>query len=255
MRYIYDQQEEYLAGVAHIPGARAVVKSFTPYLRRWDRESAAGVDAFVANSRFCAQRVREHYGRDADVVHPPIDTAAFAPRPKLAGERGYLLAAGAFVSYKRFDLAIAAAERLGRRLVVAGSGPMEAQLRRLAGPRTSFEIAPDDARFRTLLAEAEALLFPGVEDFGMVAVEAMASGTPVIALRAGGALDFVVPGETGVFFDAPDVTALAGAIERFASGAAGRFDASSLAGYAAQYGRVAFKQQIERRVAALVARS
>ena len=161
----------------------------------------------------------------------------------------HVLAAGAFVSYKRFDLAIAAAETLGRRLIVAGAGPMEAQLRRLAGSMTSFEIQPDDRRFAELLAGADALLFPGVEDFGLAAIEAMASGTPVIALAQGGAKDFVLPGETGEFFGEPTVEALTDVLRRFDPS---RFDASSLARYAARYGRTPFLDKIRSEIASML---
>lgn len=250
MRYIYDQQDEYLAGVSHIPGAAAVVRAFTPGLRRWDRESSSRVDRFVANSSFVAERVKTLYDRDASVIPPPIDLTRFRPRAPTGKREGYLLAAGALVSYKRFDLAIQAAEALGRRLIVAGAGPMEGQLRRLATKSTTrFEILPRDERFQELLAGADALLFPGVEDFGMIAIEAMASGTPVLALEAGGARDFIVPGETGAFFSEPTPASLTEALRRFDPG---RFDADALARYAARYGRASFLDKVRAEIAALL---
>lgn len=249
MRYIYDQQEEYLAGVRHIPGAEATIRALTPRLQRWDVKSSARVDHFVANSTFVAERVKRLYDRTASVVHPPIETARFRPRTGTGERGGYLLAAGALVSYKRFDLAVQAAEVLKRPLIVAGSGPMEAQLRQLAGPMTTFEIGPSDARFDELLSGADALLFPGVEDFGMVAVEAMASGTPVVALAAGGARDFIVPNTTGVFFTEPTVASLSATLERFEPT---RFDANTLARYAAGYGRTTFLAQMKAEIASLL---
>lgn len=248
MRYIWDQQEEYIAGVRHIPGAEWGIRKLTPGLRAWDIASAARVDRFVANSTFVAERVRNLYGREASVVHPPVELERFKPLPLEAKKENYLLAVGAFVSYKRFDLAIGAAERLGRRLIIAGSGPMEAQLRALAGPKTSFEISPDDRRFADLLAGADALLFPGVEDFGITAIEAMASGTPVIAQAVGGAKDFVLPGETGVFFADPTVDSLAAAIADFRPS---RFDGQALNRYAARYGRTSFLEKIRVELAKL----
>jgi len=237
MRYIWDQQEEYIAGVARIPGAAPIIRALSPRLRAWDVASAARVDKFVANSSFVAERARRYYGRDAVVVHPPIEIERFRPRSETTKRGGYLLAAGALVAYKRFDLAIAACERLGRRLVIAGAGPMATQLQRLAGPNTEIILGPDDARFATLLAEAEALLFPGVEDFGMIAVEAMASGTPVIAYRGGGARDFIEPGITGLYFDEPNPEALAAAIMTYDPT---RYDAQTLSRYASRFGRDLF---------------
>ena len=217
MRYAWDQMEEYIAGVSHIPGAAWGIRKVAPYLREWDRISAQRVDTFIANSSFVKERVRLYYERDAQVVPPPIELHRFKPGLALQERSGYLLACGALVSYKRFDLAIAAAEQLGKKLVIAGSGPMEAQLRKLAGPHTVFEIMPTDERMASLLSGADALLFPGVEDFGMIAIEAMASGTPVIAYKAGGARDFIVPHETGIFFEEPTSESLMAAMKNFSS--------------------------------------
>jgi glycosyltransferase involved in cell wall biosynthesis len=248
MRYIWDQQAEYLQGVAHVPGAAAAIKALTPRLRRWDIDSAKRVDRFVANSTFVAERAQRYYGRDAAVVHPPVELERFVPaRP--AGERGgYVLAAGALVSYKRFDLAIAACEAVGQRLVIAGAGPMEAGLRRQAGRHTEFVHAPDDATFTRLLQDAKALLFPGVEDFGMIAIEAMACGTPVVAFRAGGARDFIQPGVTGEFFEESTPEALAACLRELDPG---RFDATRLNQYARGYGRPDFLARIRAEIAAL----
>jgi glycosyltransferase involved in cell wall biosynthesis len=246
MRYIWDQQDEYLKGVAHIPGAAWGIKAMTPRLRRWDIESAKRVDQFVANSSFVAKRAKEYYGCDAHVVHPPIDTSRFQPLSQKRG--GYFLAAGALVSYKRFDLAIEACKQQNKKLIIAGSGPMERQLRQMAGAETEFIINPDDAKFTDLLQNADALLFPGVEDFGMIAVESMAAGTPVIAYRQGGALDFISEGISGCFFDEPNPASLAEALRSFAPD---RFDATKLASHAHSFGPEAFLEAMRREISAL----
>ena len=253
MRYVWDQQEEYLQGVDHIPGARWAIKSLTPRLRAWDISSSSclRVDRFVANSSFVRELAQRYYGRDSTVVHPPVELERFSVKLPLDQRHGYLLAAGALVSYKRFDLAIAACAQVRRKLVIAGSGPMEAALRRQAamtpGADVRFEIRPDDFRMVELLQGAHALLFPGVEDFGMIAIEAMACGTPVIAFAAGGARDFIHRGETGVFFEEASAECLAHCLDQFTPTA---FDAIYLNRYASRYNRVSFltrfKQEIQK---------
>ncbi len=248
MRYIWDQQDEYLASVAHIPFASWGIKKLTPSLRKWDVESAQRVDRFIANSTFVAERVRDFYARDAHVVHPPIDVDYLEPYRLRAHKTGYLLAAGALVSYKRFDLAIAAASQLGKKLVIAGSGPMEEKLRRDAPRNIEFVIGPSDEEFRKLLAGADALLFPGVEDFGMVAVEAMASGTPVIAYEKGGARDFIVPDESGIFFNEASAEALAMAITKSSQI---KFSSERLAAFAQRFNKQAFLNAMTRHISDL----
>lgn len=194
MRYLWDLHDDYYRAAG--PGGKLAMKLFTPCLRREDLKSAESVDDFIANSAFVAARIKRLYGRDATVVHPPVDVAFFSAAPA-AEKGGYYLFAGAPVRYKRLDLAEAACRRMGRRLVVAGGGSVT------------------DAQLRDLYARARALIFPGVEDFGIVPVEAQAAGTPVIAFGVGGARETVVAGETGLFFDEPTVESLCGAIESF----------------------------------------
>lgn len=252
MRYIWDQQAEYLQGVAHLPGAHWIIRSMTPRLRAWDIASSTPdrIDRFIANSSFVRERARKFYGRDTSIIHPPVELERFSVATPLTRRNGYLLAAGALVSYKRFDLAIAACAKLRRKLVIAGSGPMETALRRLAattpGADVIFEIQPDDPRLVTLLQGADALLFPGVEDFGMIAIESMACGTPVIAFAGGGARDFIKPGETGMFFHESNAESLSECLENFLPRA---FDAEHLNQYATRYNRESFLTQFREEIA------
>jgi glycosyltransferase involved in cell wall biosynthesis len=202
MRYAWDQRDQYFAKLAKIPGIGFLLNMFLTLLRAWDVTSSSRVDLFVTNSTFVRERVRRYYRRDADVIFPPIDTRYFVPISKNeARPRDYFLLAGAFVPYKRFDLGIAACRKAGMRLVVAGHGPLQVSLEKQAQGSAEFVISPSNDALRALIQNAKALIFPCIEDFGMIAVEALAAGTPVIAYRGGGAIDFIQPGVNGVFFD------------------------------------------------------
>ena len=175
---IWDQVAEYYD--AGVPLLRPLIQLMAHRLRLWDVSSASRVDTFVANSSFVAQRVRKYYRRESQVVHPPVEIGRFNIGEGLPEKGEYYLAAGALVPYKRFDLAIRACESLGKKLVIAGSGPEEKRLRSIAQKCTSFRIAPSDAELRKLMRQAKGFIFPGVEDFGIIAIETLASGTPII---------------------------------------------------------------------------
>jgi glycosyltransferase involved in cell wall biosynthesis len=248
MRYIWDQRGEYLESLKWVPGARSLISMISANLRLWDIVSSSRVDRFVANSQFVGQRVKRYYNRESTVIPPPIELERFSWDPN-AKSSEYFLAAGAMVAYKRFDLAIRACEALGKRLIIAGSGPMEKQLRAMAGRHTEFVISPDNATMVKLLQGASALLFPGIEDFGMIAVEAMACGTPVISLRGGGALDYVTEGRTGLYFDEPREESLIPVLERFQ---AKNFSPANLTEMAAGFSREAFLRKIKREISTML---
>jgi glycosyltransferase involved in cell wall biosynthesis len=186
MRYIWELEDQYFG---HFRGPAAwFVRRTCARLRAWDVRTAAGPHVMLANSAHVVERIRRHYGRDAEIVHPPVDVARFAPGE---GPRDIVLLAGAMAPYKRGDLAIEACARLGRRLVVVGSGQQEAQLRAIAGPGVEFRGWVSGEDLVELDRRASMLLFPGEEDFGIVPVEAMAAGCPVVAYGRGGALETV----------------------------------------------------------------
>ncbi len=220
MRYLWDMHDEYYRSAGF--GGKLAMKLFTGYLRKEDLKSAEAVDDFVANSAFVAERIRRIYGRESTVVHPPVDVDFFGasiqcPHPAGLEPKSYYLYAGELRDYKRPDLAVEACLRMGRKLVVVGNGKMrESLMRRIDGKgEIIFLGRVSDEGLRSVFANARALLFPGVEDFGIVPVEAQAAGTPVIALGRGGALETVRGGETGVFFSDPTAESLCRAIEAF----------------------------------------
>lgn len=197
MRYAWDQRRASFGATAGARVRQRLLEPALERLRRWDVTTAARVRLFVANSRHVQARIARSYGRSAHVVHPPVRTDLFAPA---AGRDDAYVCAGALVAYKRVDLAIAAFNASGKRLLVVGDGPQYSQLRRGARRNVEFMGRLPDPDLAAVLARARALIMPMVEDFGIIAVEAQAAGTPVIAFSRGGALETVVPGLTGLLF-------------------------------------------------------
>jgi len=210
MRYLWDFYHAYLDGRS--PLVKAMMKASFHYLRIWDEASAARVDTFIANSAFTASRIEKYWRRDSIIVHPPVDIERFEATGK---SEGYYLWLGQLVDYKRPDIAIQAFSESGRRLIVAGRGPELKRLKRISSPNIEFVESPDDATVKRLLEHCEALVFPGTEDFGIVLVEAMACGKPVIAYRRGGAAEAVVDHITGMLFDTQSPSGLNATIKEF----------------------------------------
>ncbi len=253
MRYIWEAADDYAPAVPGGLLGRAAFAALSRRLRRWDVASTKRVHAMAANSVYTQARIRRVYGRDAQVIEPPVDAARFArvpdPTPSAAGE-GLYLCVSALVPYKRVELAVRAFSQPGRpgarrRLVVVGDGPERARLARLAGPDVELRGRVDDDELLRLYAACRAVVHPALDDFGIVPVEALAAGRPVIAFAAGGALDSVRDGETGVLFAQPTPAALAAAVDRL-DGLV--FEPARLRAAAQRFDRPAF----ERRFGAFV---
>lgn len=220
MRYAWHMRESYFRRGRLGKLKAAAVDVLMARLREWDRRTAERVTHFVAISTTVQDRIAECYGRESVVIHPPVDTDFYTPAPTPRPREDFYLVASALAPYKRFDLAVDACNRLGRKLVVIGSGQDAAKLKALAGPTVTLLGWQSDAAIRDHLRRCRALLFPGEEDFGIVPVEAQACGTPVIALGRGGSRDTVrplgeAPDPTGVFFDEQTADGVADAIRRF----------------------------------------
>ena len=216
-RYVW-QFEHYAAREQLSPAVRLLLGPIVKLLRRWDYDAAQRDNLhFIAISREIQQRIKQFYGRPSTIIHPPVDVHRFAPLPDASRhERGdYYLVVSRLVPYKRIDLAVRAFTRLGLPLLIAGEGRDRPALEAIAGPTVRFLGRVSEEALGTLLAGCRAFVFPGYEDFGIAPVEAQAAGRPVIAYRAGGALDTVIEGVTGCFFDEPLVESLMEAVVSF----------------------------------------
>lgn len=239
MRYVWDRFEDYFGNG---PSARLLYGPMAHLLRRWDRRSSKRVDHFVANSAYVAERIRRYYGRDVGaVIPPPVDTDFFTPAKGGESDGDYFLVVSALVPYKRVDLVLEAFRNRPEPLVVAGSGPSRAMLERLAGPNVRFRGFVADDELRELYRGCRAVLLPGVEDFGIVPLEAQACGKPVVALGEGGAVETVLDGETGVLFPDTSVGALSDAIDKVSSL---RLNKSFVRDWACRFSRDRFKGQL-----------
>ncbi len=247
-RYLWSDTHSY---ASELPLPR-LVKRLLPlvltYLRQWDYLAAQRVDRFVANSRFVAQRIRKYYRREAEVIYPPVATELFGA-PREPGD--YFVLLSRLRPYKRVDLAIRAFNKLGMPLKVIGSGEQEAELRTAAKPNIEFLGQVDDATKARYLAGARALIFPQEEDFGITAVESLAAGRPVIAYRAGGALEILEDGVTGRFFAEQSWESLADAVIRFRYQ---EFDPAQAQAAAVRFSRARFAERWGELEASLKAR-
>jgi glycosyltransferase involved in cell wall biosynthesis len=212
MRYVWDRFDDYFGKQSNYSFiVRLAARILRPFLQNWDKKSALGVDYFIANSKFIASKIKEYYHRDAKVIYPFCDTESFK---KERNPKNFYLIVSALVPYKRIDLAILACNELKKFLTIVGDGPELKNLKKIAGPTIQFLSPLKKEELAKLYSECKALLFPGIEDFGIVPCEAMCAGAPVIAYAKGGALETVTD-ETGVFFYEQKVSAMVQAIMQF----------------------------------------
>jgi glycosyltransferase involved in cell wall biosynthesis len=237
MRYAWDQFDSYFGPDRLGRLGSAAARPVLAWLARWDRATAGRVSQFVANSRFVAGRIGRYYNRDASVLYPPVETRFFTPGD--SPPQTYFLVVSALVPYKRLDVAIRAAARLGVPLKIVGTGPDLDRLRGQADSRTSFLGSVDAAQLRDLYRGAIGLVLPAEEDFGIAPVEAMACGRPVVALGRGGATETVLPGRTGVLVDSPDEDAFASAMDQVRQTL---YDPAVLAQHASRFSVAQFEQ-------------
>ncbi len=210
-RYVW-QPDAYLAREGISGALKLALRPLLAALKRWDYAAAQRVDHFIAISTEIQQRIKMYYNRDSVIIYPPVETARFVPSDTV---EDYFLIVSRLIPYKRIDLAVQAATRLGVPLKISGRGRDMERLRAMAGPTVEFlGFVPDDA-LPGLMARCKAFIFPGLEDFGITPVQAQAAGRPVIAYGAGGALDTVLPGKTGEHFSELTVESLMTVMQQF----------------------------------------
>lgn len=251
LRYMWDRFDDYFGpGRARLP-VRLAARALRPALRWWDVKTAEGVDRFVANSAHVAAQIQQRYRRDARVIHPPVELERFtAGALKGTGQGGYFLCLGALAPYKRLDLAIEAFRQLGLPLWIGGTGQAAAAWLRSLPPNVKVLGQVSDLELPELYRNARALVFPGLEDFGITPLEAQAAGRPVIAFAGGGALE-TVTARTGVFFSSQTVEALVEAVRAFGAWEAG-FSPAAAREQALRFSKEAFQAALQDEVARLL---
>ena len=241
MRYVWDRYYDYfLTNSDSKVIFKYIVKFFSHYLRMWDVTSSSRVDHFIANSKYVSQRIKKFYRRDATVIYPPVDCSRFNISNKIGD---YYLIVSALRPYKRIDIAIEAFNELGLHLKIIGTGKHETQLKKLAKSNIEFLGYLPDEEIPEYFSQCKGLIFPGIEDFGIVPLEVQASGRPVIAYSAGGVLESVIEGETGIFFHNQTKDALIDAVKRFQKV---KFDPEKIRNYALKFEKEVFKKNFEK---------
>ncbi len=238
MRYIWDQYDDYFGKGQSSILRRTAMNLSLNYLRRWDVDTAKRVHHFIANSRNVQERIQRIYNRESTVIYPPVDIERFSLSKK---DEGYYLIVSALVPYKRIDLAVEVFNRLGKKLIIIGTGPERKRLQSMARRNIEFLGWVEGNHIAAYYAGSKALIFPGEEDFGIVPLEAMACGKPVIAFKKGGALETVIDGTTGIFFQEQKSGSLEEAIKTFSRST---FDGTTIRNHTRQFDRHLFGERL-----------
>jgi glycosyltransferase involved in cell wall biosynthesis len=241
LRYAWSAYHTYLQAVQSSL-RRSLAAFLMSYLRTWDAAASMRVDYYIANSQTVARRIQKYYRRESVVIYPPIATSRFQTSSSLAE---YYLAVGQLAPYKRFDIAVDAFNELGRPLLIVGEGPEYSNLKKRARKNITIIGRASDEALRKYLSQCRALIFPGEEDFGMIAVEAHASGRPVIALSRGGAVETVIPEVNGLLFEGETSASLVKAVQQFEA-VESKFDPRTIKQTAAPFDEECFEQELTR---------
>jgi glycosyltransferase involved in cell wall biosynthesis len=242
MRYVWDMYDQYFGKGKAGFMTRAAMKIVAPMLRWWDVKTSSHVTYFIAISEEVRKRIRRHYSREAEMIYPPVDTEQFQLS---ATDEDFYLIVSALVPYKRVDLAVEAFNENGKRLIIAGTGPESEKLKSMANPNIEFLGWQSDDELARLYGRCTALIFPGVEDFGIVPLEAQASGKPVIAFGQGGALETIIEGTTGLFFHRQTAESLQ---ESILKSSLIKFNPPAIRQHALQFSRTNFRQKIKQSI-------
>lgn len=240
MLFAHDYYNSYMADQKRTLPVRAMAKLLIHYIRMWDFVSSDRVDHFIANSKTTQDRIKKFYKRDSVVIYPPVDVDKIVPQKE---NKGYFLIVSQLTPYKRIDLAVTAFNKLGLPLIVIGQGPQRKELEKMAKSNIKFlGFLPDD-KIYSFYKNARAFIFPGKDDFGITAVEAMAAGKPVLAYRAGGTTETIIEGVTGEFFDELNPELLSDGIRRLCTNEA-NYDPVAIRKHSEKFSRPRFEREI-----------